>query len=228
MWACILSITFISVDPLQFRCSRETGCVYFCSMQHLLCLGDSYTIGESVLLTQSFPYQTVQLLRGANLPFAAPEIIAKTGWTTDELLQHLENYQLLPKYDFVTLLIGVNNQYRNYAPEQFAKEFEILLQKAVRLTASAQSVFVLSIPNWGATAFAAERDTKKISTEIADYNNVANNIAGKYGVTFLHTASSFDAIKTDASLTAADGLHPSPKELLQWSQQLSAAILKRL
>ena len=207
---------------------REGVGSYFCRMHHLLCLGDSYTIGEAVLLTESFPYQTVQRLRRAGLSFAAPEIIAKTGWTTDELLQHLEGYPLLPRYDFVTLLIGVNNQYRGYAVEQFEKEFALLLTKAIGLAASPQEVFVLSIPDWGATPFAAGRDTQKISTEIAHYNHLAYNICTQNAVSFLHTASSFDVVKNNAALTASDGLHPSAKELEQWSATLAAALQQRL
>ena len=84
-----------------------------------LALGDSYTIGEQVMLAESFPYQAVQLLRKAGKQFAAPEIIAKTGWTTDELLQHMATTQLLPVYDWVSLLIGVNNQYRGRPVENY-------------------------------------------------------------------------------------------------------------
>lgn len=130
-----------------------------------LALGDSYTIGEQVLLSQSFPYQTIQMLRlkaPENKFFTAPEIIAKTGWTTDELLTAIEQTLFLKKYDKVSLLIGVNNQYRGRTIEEFKLEFTKLLQKAIVFAGNiSKNVFVLSIPDWGATVFAEGRDRKK-------------------------------------------------------------------
>jgi len=115
-----------------------------------LALGDSYTIGEMVPLTNSFPYQAVQLLRKEGFDFHAPEIIAKTGWTTDELQVAVNNYQFLKKYDFVSLLIGVNNQYRGRSSDDFAAEFEALLEQAIQLAHNEKGhVVVLSIPDWG-------------------------------------------------------------------------------
>src|ERR1043165_10288644 len=95
--------------------------------------GDSYTIGESVLIQESYPYQTVQLLRKKEYNFSAPEIIARTGWTTDELANAIKDYQFMPGYGFVSLLIGVNNQYRGQDVIQFKEEFENLLKKAIEL-----------------------------------------------------------------------------------------------
>src|SRR5438270_4584847 len=95
-----------------------------------LALGDSYTIGESIPLHLNFPYQVVQLLRKKNLSFAAPEIIANSGWATDELCAELSQYAFSDHYDFVSLLIGVNNQFRGRTVEEYKKEFEDLLQKA--------------------------------------------------------------------------------------------------
>src|SRR3982751_744480 len=97
----------------------------------LLCLGDSYTIGEGAELTQSFPYRTVQLLRKKGYNFNAPEIIAKTGWATDELDATLKSYDFLPKYDLVTLLIGVNNQYRGRNIIEYKDQLEALIKKAI-------------------------------------------------------------------------------------------------
>src|SRR5690606_742179 len=97
-----------------------------------LALGDSYTIGEAEPVTQSFPYQTVQLLRQQGINIAAPEIVARTGWTTDELQAAIDNYMFADGYDFVSLFIGVNNQYRGYSLEVYHKEFETLLQQAIR------------------------------------------------------------------------------------------------
>lgn len=189
-------------------------------MQHLLCLGDSYTFGEALALHQAFPAQTVQALRMQGLPFAAPEVFAKTGWTTHELIEAMQDYSFLPKYDFVTLLIGVNNQYRTLPLQQFIDEFTQLLNKAIQFASNEKNVAVLSIPDWGATPFAEGRDRKKISEEIAVYNREKYNICAAHNVTFLHTASSFNSIKNNAALTALDGLHPSAEEYRLWAQQV--------
>src|SRR5688500_9718675 len=111
-----------------------------------LALGDSYTVGEAVRLYQNFPYQTVQLLREKGVPVQAPEILAVTGWTTDELAEGMRPYHFLPAYDFVSLLIGVNNQYRGRPLEQYAEQFEGLLKKAVGLAGgNPLRTFVVSI-----------------------------------------------------------------------------------
>src|SRR5688572_11620272 len=99
-----------------------------------LALGDSYTIGELVPLYESFPYQAVQLLRGEGLHFHAPEIVAKTGWTTSELAEHLLHTKLNEHYDFVTLLVGVNNQYRGLPIDDFKSDLEFLLKKALHFS----------------------------------------------------------------------------------------------
>src|SRR5882724_6481681 len=138
-----------------------------------LALGDSYTVGEAVPLNESFPYQTVQLLRKSNLHFHAPEIIAKTGWTTVELAEHILHTRLNEHYDFVTLLIGVNNQYRELSIGDYSNDFEFLLRKAIHFAGEKkENVIILSIPDWAVTAFAKKRDTKKITIEIDAYNKI--------------------------------------------------------
>ena len=186
-----------------------------------LALGDSYTVGESVPLYENFPYQLVQGLRKKGLQVAAPEIIAKTGWTTDELLVGISQTQFLPSYDFVTLLIGVNNQYRGRSIEEYASQFEILLQKAIKFAKDKPSkVVVVSIPDWGATPFAKDRDTKKIATEIDAFNAVNKRIALQYKVHYADiTPGSRDAL-TDKDLVAKDGLHPSGKEYAKWAAEI--------
>ena len=195
----------------------------------LLALGDSYTIGEGVPLYESFPYQTVQLLRQAGKPFSAPEIIARTGWTTDELAAGIADTRCLPAYDFVSLLIGVNNQYRGRDPDEYARQFEELLQHALRMAGAAKRVFVLSIPDWSVSPFAHAnlpdargRDRSKTAREIDVLNNRAEEITRKYDSHFLniteHTRSSHQF--------AGDGLHPSGEEYRYWAERLSTAILE--
>jgi lysophospholipase L1-like esterase len=211
-----------------------------------LALGDSYTIGEGVPLYESFPYQTVQLLRAGGALFSAPEIVARTGWTTDELLLAIAGTQLLPSYDFVTLLIGVNNEYRGRDLAEYKFQFEALLQQAIGLAgAKPDRVFVLSIPDWSVTPFAraylpdaAGRDKAGIACEIDQFNAAAGQITGKYSVSLINITthargSAADQQKTPsageaASPFASDGLHPSRQEYRYWASQLALAIKGKL
>ncbi|MBS1661351.1 MAG: SGNH/GDSL hydrolase family protein, partial [Bacteroidetes bacterium] len=157
-------------------------------MHSFLALGDSYTIGEGLPLSDSYPYQTVQLLRKGGLPYTAPEIIARTGWTTGELAAAIDRTTFLPHYDIVTLLIGVNNQYRGLDLEEYGKEFEQLFRQARTLaTPSTGRVFVLSIPDWGVTPFAEAqgKDKELIATEINSFNTIARQIVEEQGLPFI-------------------------------------------
>ena len=195
----------------------------------LLCLGDSYTIGESVLLQENFPYQAVKQLRNDGHEFNAPEIIAKTGWTTDELQSAINSHKFLPRYDFVTLLIGVNNQYRGRPVEDYKPEFESLLEKAIQFAGNDTShVFVISIPDWGATPFAEGRDRKQIAKEIDDYNAENKAIADKYKVQYINITPGTREATKDPSLVAADGLHPSAKDYSRWAVKLVDGIKSQL
>ncbi|MEO8768880.1 MAG: SGNH/GDSL hydrolase family protein [Ferruginibacter sp.] len=192
-----------------------------------LALGDSYTIGEQVLLADSFPYQTIQLLRRNNKKFAfnAPEIIAKTGWTTDELSAAIEQTSFLPKYEFVSLLIGVNNQYRGRPVENYKEEYEVLLQKAIQFAGNNNKrVFVLSIPDWGITPFAAQRDINSIASEIDAYNSACKLITENFHCHYIDITASLRADGKQTDFIASDGLHPSGKEYAKWATKLSEAV----
>lgn len=194
-----------------------------------LALGDSYTIGESVMLHESFPYQTAQMLRDKGKNFHAPEIIAKTGWTTDELHAAINKYTFQPKYDFVTLLIGVNNQYRGRTADEYSNEFESLLKQAIAFAGNnTNHVIVLSIPDWGVTPFAVGRDNKKIATEIDEFNAINEKISKQYKVQYLGITTGTREAAKDESLLAGDKLHPSAKEYKRWAKRLTEAILKQL
>ncbi len=201
------------------------------SMQQysFLTLGDSYTIGESVLPQENFPNQTVQLLKNDGFNFNSPEIVAKTGWTTDELQTAINARAFLPKYDFVTLLIGVNNQYRGRTVDNYKPEFESLLKQAIQFAGNDTGhVIVLSIPDWGATPFAAGRDRIQITKEIDDYNGANKQIASLYKVHYIDITPGTREAINDVSLVAGDGLHPSPKEYKRWAEKLNAFIKTQL
>lgn len=194
-----------------------------------LALGDSYTIGESVPSQQNFPHQTVDLLKKSGFSFKFPQIIARTGWTTDELQAAINAAHLSSSYDIVTLLIGVNNQYRGYSIDTYALEFEKLLQRAIQFAGNDTThVFVLSIPDWGVTPFAAGRDRSKIAQEIDDFNAVNKKITLQYNVQYIDITPGTREAAHDNSLVAGDGLHPSGAEYSRWAEKLSEAIKKSM
>lgn len=190
-----------------------------------LALGDSYTIGEGVLLHQNFPYQTVQLLRKKGIEIAAPETIAKTGWTTDEMDEAIKQHTFLHSYHIVTLLIGVNNQYRGREADNFETEFEQLLQKAIQFSGNNPAkVIVLSIPDWGVTPFAEGKDREKIAEEIDTYNAVCKNAALKYNTKFIDITTGQRQDAGQQGFLAEDNLHPSAKEYAKWAALLADKI----
>ncbi len=194
-----------------------------------LALGDSYTIGESVAAEDNFPHQLVKLAGEAGISIAAPRIIAVTGWTTDELAAGIETSgretPFLPAYDLVSLLIGVNNQYRGRAVDDYAIEFEKLLQRAIDFAGgNRQKVVVLSIPDWGVTPFAADRDRATIAGEIDAYNRANRRIAEDAGIHYIYITDWTREAAHDPALIAADGLHPSAREYRRWAGKLLSYI----
>jgi lysophospholipase L1-like esterase len=193
-----------------------------------LALGDSYTIGEGVPLFNSFPYQAVQLLRQKGLAFAAPEVVALTGWTTDELQDAMQRHHFLRGYDWVSLLIGVNNQYRNRPVADYAADFTALLQTAITLAGGhPHRVMVLSIPDWGVTPFAEAGDAAAIATAIDAYNATNCALAAEKGVHYIDITTGQRQHGSEAEYLAADGLHPSAKEYTRWAAAVAAYIAQQ-
>ena len=190
-----------------------------------LALGDSYTIGESVPLHESFPYQLVQQLRAKHPGFNAPEIVAKTGWTTNELATHLIHTLLQKQYDFVTLLIGVNNQYRGLSIQEFDQEFTFLLLKALQYNGHQNNrVFVLSIPDWSHTPFAQNKaqetglDLAETSAQIDAFNEVIKKRCEDMEIEFVYIT---DVTRNCApEMLAHDGLHYSANMHQIWANLL--------
>lgn len=194
-----------------------------------LAIGDSYTIGEGVPVHQSFPYQLVQLLRKENFPVNAPEIIARTGWSSDELLAAVKRYKFLPAYDFATLLIGVNNQYRHKEVMQFKIDFENLVRRALALVGDKKShLIVLTIPDYSVTPFAAHMDTEAISKDIDVYNSLITALCLQYKLPLVNITPSTRKAADNETLVAADKLHPSAKEYAKWAKKLLPLCTKLL
>lgn len=190
-----------------------------------LALGDSYTIGEGLPITKSFPYHVCQLLRKKGFHINAPEIIAKTGWTTDELLGAIEDYNFSDHYNIITLLIGVNNQYRGRSVEEYKVEFESLLNKAIELSdKKREHVLVISIPDYGKTPFSSTQDTDKITKEIELYNSVNKAVSIQYKVQYLNITTGIDYKESEEELVVDDKLHPSSIVYEKWAELISGII----
>lgn len=187
-----------------------------------LALGDSYTIGEGVEAAERWPAQLARRLRALGVALGDPEIVATTGWTTDELSAAMDAAPLAPSYALVSLLIGVNNQYRGRALDDYREEFHALLARAIALAGSPARVFVVSIPDWGVTRFAREqgRDAAHVGAQIDAFNAAARTIAADAGVAFVDvTTASRDAGGGEAMLVA-DGLHPSAAQYALWTEEI--------
>ncbi len=196
----------------------------------LLCLGDSYTIGEAVSEQERFAMQAVALLKAEKVYFEEPVIIAQTGWTTDELALAIREKNLIGHFDYVTLLIGVNNQYRGRDLGNYRHEFHELLNIAIELAdRKPTNVFVLSIPDWGVTPFAAndKRGKNIISEEIDLFNAINKDETLKVKAHYIDITPVSREAKTNPSFIAGDGLHPSGLMYAEWARLL-AKELKRV
>jgi len=192
---------------------------------HYLALGDSYTIGEQVPSTENFPHQAAAFLSNDSIRVET-RIIAQTGWTTDELESGIRaaaaEKPLRSDYDFVTLLIGVNNQYRGRPVDEYKTAFEALLKKAIDYAGGRpERVAVLSIPDWGVTPFAAGRNRQQIASDIDAYNEANRQIAAQYHIYYINITPGTREAGEDPTLLAGDGLHPSGKEYKRWALPLS-------
>lgn len=218
----ITAIALLIFLPAYFMISENSEKKF-----NYLALGDSYTIGESVLESERFPVQLVKRLQADSINIEDPQIIATTGWTTDELLAAIKEKNIKDTFNIVTLLIGVNNQYRGRDAENYRGELKQLIDIAVKYAGgNKDNVFVLSIPDWGVTPFAEGKDRDKIAAEIDLYNKVKKEECEKAGIKY-YDITEISRIK-DQSLTASDGLHPSGKMYGLWVDKIYGDIKKLL
>jgi lysophospholipase L1-like esterase len=196
-----------------------------------LALGDSYSIGESVEISERWPKQLADLMESSpELSGREVEVstIARTGWTTQELWEGIQNRKLEPPYDLVSLLIGVNNQYRGYGINEYREQFVFLLNKSIEYAGDANHVIVLSIPDWGVTPFAQGRDIQQISINIDTFNAVNQEETEKAGAHYVDITPISRQAVNDPSLIAPDGLHPSGKMYAKWAKLALPVVLKML
>lgn len=195
---------------------------------HYLALGDSYTIGESVAADRRWPVVLVERLRKAGVAIDDPQIIAVTGWTTDELAAGMDAATLRPPFNLVTLQIGVNNQYRGRSAEDYREQFASMLARAITLAGGkASHVVVVSIPDWGVTRFAREngRDATRVAGEIDAYNAIARDETMRIGARFVDIT---DISRSHPQMLADDGLHPSAAQYALWVERIELAAKQAL
>jgi lysophospholipase L1-like esterase len=209
----MFAVAGLFVSPLTSHVSRSTMTLRF------LALGDSYTIGEGVAPAERWLDQLAAALRASGTAIAAPEIVARTGWTTDELSAAMDRHAFNPPYDLVTLLIGVNNQYRSRDLDNYRSEFRALLDHAVALAGNRpQRVVVVSIPDWGVTRFGQHsgRDTAKVAHELDLYNGANAEIAAALHVRYADVTPASRDGGDRAEMLVGDGLHPSAAMYRRW------------
>jgi len=194
-----------------------------------LALGDSYTIGEGVAEGERWPVLLAQQLRADGIPLAPPRIIATTGWTTDELSAAMDAAEPLGEWDLVSLLIGVNNQYRGRPVADFAAEFAGLLDRALALAGGRpERVVVLAIPDWGVTPFAEGRDRASIAAALDAYNAAKRALCERRGVAFVDITGVSRRLGADPTMLAADGLHPGAGLYREWMLATLPPLRERL
>lgn len=195
----------------------------------MLALGDSYTIGEAVAATERWPVQLAALLREQGWLVAEPRIVAQTGWTTDELSEALDRSEgdLDPPYDLVSLLIGVNDQYRGRALAIYGDQFQALLTRALAWAGRVGQLRVLSIPDWSVTPFARgdARNPTEIANQIDACNDRARRICEQHGVRYIDITGSSREAACRPELLSPDGLHPSGLEYRRWAEMVRQSLV---
>lgn len=226
----LLFLILLFSAPLLPACSRDDAppATPISDPIKYLALGDSYTIGESVNVSERWPVQLAAQMREQGVQMEDPEIIARTGWTTRNLLDAMDDRMLKPEYDLVSILIGVNNQYQGRTLAEYQEEYEIVLQRAIALAKGDSSrVFVVSIPDYGFTPFGASNQ-EAISAEIDIFNHACREITERYGVPFYNiTPISREGLDRD-NFVALDGLHPSGPQYKAWVDQILESVIALL
>ena len=185
-----------------------------------LALGDSYTIGEGVNENERWPNQFVEVAYENGLDFEKPEIIAETGWKTFDLLNAISQTNFTQKYDYVSLLIGVNNQFNSRSIDEFEEDLNKLMDKMNSLKKSNGNIIIISIPDWGYTPFGNSYNREKISSEINLFNNSLITFANSYRLKYVDVTEISRRALNESNLLASDNLHPSGLMYLEWAKKI--------
>ena len=186
----------------------------------LLALGDSYTIGEGVDEDQRWPNQFIQVAYENGVDFISSRIIAETGWKSNDLINAIESSNFDKKYDYISLLIGVNNQFNSKPVNEFKKDLDKLLIKINNLKKKNGSVLIISIPDWGSSPFGLGFDRNEISNEINTFNNSLKSFANNNGLNYVDVTEISRRAINEPNLIAVDNLHPSGIMYLEWAKKI--------
>ena len=186
----------------------------------LLALGDSYTIGEGVNEDQIWPNQFIKVAYENGVDFSSPRIIAKTGWKSYDLINAIESSNFEKKYDYVSLLIGVNNQFNSRPVNEFENDLDKLLIKINNLKKKSGSVLIISIPDWGSSPYGVGFDRNEISNEINTFNNSLKSFANINGLKYVDVTEISRRAINEPNLIAIDNLHPSGIMYLEWAKKI--------
>ena len=225
LYFLLLAILMVSCNATMDTTSNETPDN---PKYTYLALGDSYTIGESVRETERWPVQLTEQLRNRNYEMAAPMIIAKTGWTTSDLLRGMDqNLEVQRDFDLVSILIGVNNQYQGKLITEYEEELRQIFRRAINHSKTLEKgVFAVSIPDYGYTPFGSSNQ-EKISAEIDRFNQVFKRVADEFGVVF-YNITPISRNSSNPELVASDGLHPSALQYQLWVESFVSQVAEKL
>ena len=199
------------------------------SFLRFLALGDSYTIGQGVSETERWPERLAADLRRRGVPLGDPQVIARTAWTTEQLAAAIAAADPQGPFELVTLLIGVNDQYRGRTLEDYRSRFGALLRGAIEFAGGRPGrVIAVSIPDWGLTPFAAKRDRAVIAHEIDAFNAAARDDAHAAGVHWVDVTGISRRHGADPAFLAGDGLHPGPAAYAEWTESIAAVAVAAL
>ena len=194
-----------------------------------LALGDSYTIGTGIDQINNYPNQLADSLASLGFQVDTTHIIATNGWTTTDLKNGIAENKPPSDFNLVSLLIGVNNQYQWLDVELYKTEFRELLEQAIEFAGGeSESVFIISIPNYGVTPFAQSKEPETIRRKISEYNEIAKEISDEYDVSFINITPISEMAEDDLSLLASDELHPSAKMYSMWIEEMLPTVTQIL
>ena len=186
----------------------------------LLALGDSYTIGEGVNEDERWPNQFIQVAYENGVDFLSSRIIAETGWKSYDLINAIESSNFEKKYDYISLLIGVNNQFNSRPVNEFKNDLDKLLVKINDLKKKSGSVLIISIPDWGSSPFGEGFDRNEISNEINTFNNSLKSFANINGLKYVDVTEISRRAINEPNLITSDNLHPSGLMYLEWAKKI--------
>lgn len=231
----IVYLFFISIVIFSCSSSQETQKTTSQTLKdetiNFLALGDSYTIGEGLGKDEIWPYLLYNEIKQKGFSIKQPKIVAQSGWRTDELINAIEKQEINEKYELVSLLIGVNNQFQGRSLEDFKKDFNFLVEKAIRFSKNGtQGVFILSIPDYSVTPFAKNKGFKQatIKSELNQFNQVIYQMALEKNILYFDISDLSRKVESDKSLLTKDLLHPSTKMYKMWVNEIFPTIEQKI